>query len=229
MESWRIIAWLTTIGSVIAVLAFLTVPPIVWWVYRRYIAPLEDRYRTFWPRLWASWIDGVVLLPFAFVFGILLQPEVAAALWEKARWVLIVVFLVNHAYLWFYSIYMHARWGQTVGKMTTRVRVVDAVTEEPITFKKAFLRDGVPILILFPLKIYSLYSLFTESEYNIPQASSDYSALANIVDWTDFIAGVWWFAEIVTMLTNEKRRALHDFIAGTVVVRMNVEEDECQT
>ena len=31
------------------------------------------------------------------------------------------------------------------------------------------------------------------------------------------------------MLTNEKRRALHDFIAGTVVVRMNVEEDECQT
>lgn len=229
MESWRIIVWFITIASVIAVLAFLAVPPTVWWVYRRYIAPLGDRYRTFWPRLWASWVDGVVLFPFAFVFGILFQPEVAAALEGEARWTLIVVFLTNHAYLWFYSIYMHGRWGQTVGKMTTRVKVVDAVTEEPISYKKAFLRDSVPILILFPLRIYSLYRLLSGSAYFMPQASSVYSALANIVDWTDFIAGFWWLAEIVTMLTNEKRRAVHDFIAGTVVVRINVEEDECQT
>lgn len=229
MESWRIIVWSITIGAAIIILAFLAVPPIVWWVYRRYIAHLEYRYRTFWPRLWASWIDGVVLLPFAFIFGTLLQPEVVGALWETARWMLVVVSLINHAYLWFYSIYMHGRWGQTVGKMTTRVKVVDAVTEEPISYKKAFIRDSVPILILFPLRIYSLFRLLTGSGYDLLQASSDYSALANFVDWTDFIAGLWWFAEIVTMLTNEKRRAVHDFIAGTVVVRMNVEEDECQT
>ena len=30
--------------------------------------------------------------------------------------------------------------------------------------------------------------------------------------------------EIVTMLTNKKRRAIHDFIAGAVVVRTNIEE-----
>ena len=33
------------------------------------------------------------------------------------------------------------------------------------------------------------------------------------------IAGAgWFFLEIVTMLSNEKRRAFHDYIAGTVVV-----------
>lgn len=31
----------------------------------------------------------------------------------------------------------------------------------------------------------------------------------------------WFLIEIVTMLTNPKRRALHDLIAGTVVVRID--------
>ncbi len=30
--------------------------------------------------------------------------------------------------------------------------------------------------------------------------------------------------EVVSILTNDKRRAIHDFIAGTVVVRTNLEE-----
>jgi uncharacterized RDD family membrane protein YckC len=29
----------------------------------------------------------------------------------------------------------------------------------------------------------------------------------------------WYLLEVITMLTNDKRRAVHDFIAGTVVVR----------
>jgi hypothetical protein len=40
----------------------------------------------------------------------------------------------------------------------------------------------------------------------------------------------WWFvAEVITMLTNEKRRALHDFIAGTIVVRTNLEPQNVQS
>lgn len=35
---------------------------------------------------------------------------------------------------------------------------------------------------------------------------------------------VWFVAEVLTMLTNERRRALHDFIAGTVVIRTNVDD-----
>jgi uncharacterized RDD family membrane protein YckC len=30
---------------------------------------------------------------------------------------------------------------------------------------------------------------------------------------------IWFIIEIVTCLLNEKRRALHDYIAGTVVVK----------
>jgi uncharacterized RDD family membrane protein YckC len=31
---------------------------------------------------------------------------------------------------------------------------------------------------------------------------------------------LWFMAEILTMLSNRKRRAIHDFLAGTVVVRL---------
>lgn len=36
------------------------------------------------------------------------------------------------------------------------------------------------------------------------------------------LPGLWFIAEVLTMLTNDKRRALHDVIAGTVVIRTNV-------
>jgi uncharacterized RDD family membrane protein YckC len=35
----------------------------------------------------------------------------------------------------------------------------------------------------------------------------------------DWLATLWFLLEIATMLTNEKRRAVHDFIAGSVVIR----------
>jgi hypothetical protein len=42
------------------------------------------------------------------------------------------------------------------------------------------------------------------------------------------LPALWFFAEVLTMLTNEKRRALHDFIAGTVVIRTNTQEQVAQ-
>ena len=40
------------------------------------------------------------------------------------------------------------------------------------------------------------------------------------VDWVlMYSTSAWFIVEVATMLTNDKRRALHDFIAGSVVVR----------
>lgn len=124
------------------------------------------------------------------------------------------------AITWFYSIYLHGRFGQTVGKMATRVRVVNALTEEPITFRRASLRDCVPILLSIPLLIYNSYLLLIE----FPVRES--SALNELANWTIYIRVIWWLVELITMLTNDKRRAVHDFIAGTVVVRTNIDEGE---
>ena len=60
-----------------------------------------------------------------------------------------------------------------------------------------------------------------------PAAIANGEALAaNKALWlSTAIPGLWFLAEVLTMLTNEKRRALHDFIAGTVVVRTNIDAE----
>ena len=40
--------------------------------------------------------------------------------------------------------------------------------------------------------------------------------------FTTILINIWVWGEFVTMLFNKKRRAVHDFIAGTVVVKKDV-------
>jgi uncharacterized RDD family membrane protein YckC len=63
-----------------------------------------------------------------------------------------------------------------------------------------------------------------------PGAVASGEALANSKGFWLLTAlpGLWFLAEVLTMLTNDKRRALHDFIAGTVVVRTNTEHSIAQ-
>ena len=119
---------------------------------------------------------------------------------------------------------MHGKYGQTIGKMITHVEIFDAKTHNPIAFRHAVIRDGFPILVLIATLGYAAYCLTigktTIDHYVIgkfpPEVATDVTILGMILL-------VWYWAEIVTMLTNEKRRALHDFIAGTVVLRTNID------
>ncbi len=204
-------------------LSLLVVPLYTWRFYKGYSANPQQKYRTFWPRFWASLTDGVVLLPVTLILQYYVTLE--ASFWEDMRWLFVIVLIVNTAYWWAYTIYMHGRFGQTVGKRSTFVRVVDVKTEEPITFKQALIRDSIPLVILGPLLILESYRFLMGlpiGELLIGTDSGDLPTSREM--WTSFVVVAWWFAEIVTMLTNEKRRAVHDFIAGTVVVRTNVEE-----
>ena len=37
-------------------------------------------------------------------------------------------------------------------------------------------------------------------------------------DWPRIVGNVWICSELVVLLLNEKKRAIHDYLAGTVVV-----------
>ena len=46
--------------------------------------------------------------------------------------------------------------------------------------------------------------------------------MSRVPNWyqsVNIIASIWIWSEFIIMLTNKKRRALHDFMAGTVVIR----------
>jgi uncharacterized RDD family membrane protein YckC len=165
------------------------------------------RYRTFWPRLLAGFIDGLIFLPVSFLDRYLSSPA-------RGSSVLIGWAIFSYSAYWLYSVLLHARFGQTVGKMLTSVKVMNVSETATPSLKQAFLRDvgyiGIDILTL----AYFIYLVLAQ-KYSIGQQQLEDGLPGTILS----IAGaVWFFLEIATMLTNEKRRAFHDYIAGTVVV-----------
>lgn len=94
------------------------------------------------------------------------------------------------------------------------VKVMDVSEASIPSLKQAFLRDlGYIVLNVLSLS-YFIY-LVLAHEYVSGKVEVVSSSPGTILAF----AGLGWFLlEVVTMLTNEKRRALHDLIAGTVVV-----------
>jgi len=199
----------------------LCVGLLVWRYYRLRKYPLTKRYSTFGPRFWTGSVDACVLSPITFIATALLLlniPKIAAAL---------LVVLENVGWL-FYTVVMHALHGQTVGKMVTKVQVVDFRTERSISWRQAWLREGIPIFLSLGILGYEVHSILTGRVSPSSLANGE-ELIGSKAFWLlSALPALWFLAEVVTMLTNEKRRALHDLIAGTVVVRTNIEEGSAQ-
>ena len=165
-----------------------------------------EKYHTFWRRFWAGFVDGLIFMPVALLDMFFAAPERSPA-------VIIIWGMISYSMYWLYSVVLHARYGQTLGKMATGVKVLDVSEEQIPTLRHAFIRDsGYIVLNTFSLA-YLIY-LVAAGQYvrgaevsNIP---------GQILGWAAF---GWFLLEIISMATNPKRRAFHDFIAGTVVVR----------
>jgi uncharacterized RDD family membrane protein YckC len=172
------------------------------------------RYAGFWPRLGSLMLDCIIMLPI-----------VALILWGSSTFRLFDVyyFLPGILFGLFYSVYLVRRFGGTPGKllMGIRIRKLDG---EPVGYREAFLRylpdfllgllSSVALLLpLFQMSDAEFHGLsFTQYNHRIMElAPSWYRPL-------QWIQTAWFWGELLVLLTNRKRRALHDFIAGTVVV-----------
>ena len=160
-----------------------------------------DQYHTGWARVIAFWIDSFVLSTLTGMLGWLSTLQLGVVV----NVVLAVAYSTAHVA---YPVYMHGRFGQTLGKFFVRVKVV-SLDGHRISYEQAALRDIFPCLLL-PISMWlSLYVAVTGEQPN----PSIYQSLMPL-------AFMWVILELVTMLLNEQRRAIHDFIARTVVVRV---------
>jgi len=159
------------------------------------------KYRTTARRFWAGIVDGLVFLP----VGLFDQWVNIANLPLS---MLVAWMLFSNAAILLYNVLMHGFYGQTLGKMALGVKVLD-VSESPISMRQAFLRESAYIVFNAITVIISICLAFGGGP--------------KIFHTTQTIVGtasiIWFYAEILTCLTNKKRRAIHDFIAGTVVVK----------
>jgi uncharacterized RDD family membrane protein YckC len=108
--------------------------------------------------------------------------------------------------------------------MAARIGVV-RVSGAPIGWREALLRASVETVFGTIASLSDLVARIQLPEADWTQGWREKFKLIQTLepswgDWAGYALGVWIWSEVVTMLFNRKRRALHDFIAGTVVVRV---------
>lgn len=168
---------------------------------------MEDKYKTFWRRVGAGFIDGLIFLPLGFIDEFI---------WSSSHLItssLLLVWFILHTTIYSaYSVLMHGYYGQTLGKMACGVKVLN-LSENRLTIRQAVMRDSVMVS-------FAVVSIIFEAP-NIFQKINPYKQVTfSFFEWIlTFTAIGWFLIEVATMLTNKKKRALHDFIAGSVVVR----------
>lgn len=165
----------------------------------------SERYDTGVKRFFAALVDGVVFLPVIFFVQ-----------WLGLKYSTDLQLLLSDAVYTFlaigYPVVAHKLTGQTIGKWATGVCVIDVSESKYITWKQSILRES--IYILFQILAYGYAVVLYIQRASFEGVFAKYTAVAN--------APVFAFLliEFLTMLSNSRRRSLHDLIAKTIVVRL---------
>ncbi|HHO56218.1 MAG TPA: RDD family protein [Trueperaceae bacterium] len=195
----------------------LTIAIPVYLHYRKSTKFPFEKYQTLWPRFFAPYFDSLVFWPLTgLLFIILLLVNTPAKILMLTSFIIGLVRTV-------YRMYFTGRFGQTIGKMACKVKVVDAKTGADISYLQAVLRNIISIvstviaIVFFPSHIF-----FTRADYKQLIFSPSFKIIvaASII---------WTIANIIVFFSNDKRRAIHDYIAATVVVRTNLVNSKAKT
>jgi len=141
----------------------------------------------------------------------------------KSKSLAYVLYFISFALFSAYNIYCHGRYGKTLGKYSMGIGLVQ-VDGERISWRQAWLRSSVDIgfgILSVVVECIALWNITDTQFYNSTWLERAEYMAEQTPAWSNWImisAQIWIWSEVVVMLFNEKRRALHDFIAGTVVV-----------
>lgn len=169
---------------------------------------VDMKFKTFWRRFWAAAIDSTVFWP------LFLINNWVWLTFKEHSVLLLFWFILFSTAVHIYDIIFHGVFGQTLGKMAVNVKVI-AVAGHKLTMSQAFRRDMVP-LFFFALSLGFDGPKIFSGIYPQDPAFIKF----DFIFFLTLFSGLGWFiAEVITMLTNRRRRAIHDYIAGSVVVK----------
>ncbi len=164
--------------------------------------------------------------------GLLFMPLLALQLWMQrltsvsAAVGLALFFVIAVAY----RVAFPAMMGATPGKLVVDIRITKP-NGDPIGWREALKRESVGIALGAILMLGALAALWNiaPSEYAALTSNAARSALrtANQAWWYPMAlraATAWMWTDSGALLFNTRRRALHDFIAGTIVVHVRFAE-----
>jgi uncharacterized RDD family membrane protein YckC len=180
------------------------------------IPEINDRiYAGFWRRAGALMLDGLFMLPLS-IGSILIN--------NQGRLNYLYTIIPISLFSFIYCTYPVQRWGGTPGKLISGILILKKDGEHA-GWKEAVLR-------YLPLYVLSFFGIIAQvivlmnmndSEYiSMPFAERSRHMMELMPSWatyTRWANHLWIIIGIIIMMSNERRRAVHDFFAGTVVVK----------
>ncbi len=175
-----------------------------------------------WKRFYALCIDSIIFIPISVLYLCF------SSISKEMALIVTPPFIMSYS---IYCIYFHGRWGQTFGKMAVGIQVVNLLGDE-ISWKESCWRHSVALFFSALWGISLMIVLANVSSFKfdslpwIERATLSLNSGHSMLNWSDNAESIWIWSEIIVLLFNEKKRALHDFIAGTVVIVINYENIE---
>ena len=171
-------------------------------------------YAGFFLRLLCQAIDGSIVYTFSKLIGLL----------EFQSYVFF--FLANAtSFIFFrvYFIYLTGKWGQTPGKAVVKIKVIRKDGYE-IRWGNAVLRNIFETILVILINIGFAMALSHTSAHDFDLMSLAEKKgflekyMPSFVQYCFMTRMVYAFSEFFVLLLNKKKRAIHDFIAGTVII-----------
>jgi uncharacterized RDD family membrane protein YckC len=166
-------------------------------------------YSTFWQRFGASFIDALVLSPIAIV-----------DYFNKWTWkslpLLIVTILLGLAY----KPFMESRYYATLGKMAMNLTVVNTDLQSP-NIRNIVLRNIFDITTRVLGAVTTIIT-FLSADFEEITSAVGFATLSNTLTGATYITlvmSVLTLADAIVMIADPSRRALHDRIGKTLVIR----------
>ena len=172
------------------------------------------RYSTFWQRVGATLIDSLILTPLFLVDYFLAA---------QSRMYELYAFIPSALITAYFYLYLVVRHGGTPGKLLMGLRIAN-LDGSRVGWKAALLRLSILWLLELAESSMSIVAALgmTDEAYlalGFFERSAAFEVAMPLLEAVTWLMIIWFAACLVTMLANSKRRTLHDFIAGTVVVR----------
>ncbi|HYH16322.1 MAG TPA: RDD family protein [Flavisolibacter sp.] len=163
-----------------------------------------ERYFTFWRRLGAILFDSFFLgiISYSILSNIAPYYSSANLIWTALSIIITIL----------YNVLLTGLYGQTIGKIIMGIKVLDVGEQHVIGIKRAIYRESIYIFVeILGLGIL-IYEVITNGA-----ATQISESVEGVLETTTFL---WGALELATMLFNPRRRALHDFLASSVVISL---------
>ncbi len=177
------------------------------------------KYAGFGLRLYAQFLDFLILCPALLPYGLVIYYHNARA------YSILPYYTAFHSLLYIgYRFFFHAKFGRTLGKKWAGILVVNSGNEK-IGWAKSFSRI-FPELLLSVVTIIKatydsqIYWTHLAEMQGLPWAGVDkilrkFNPIENFAVWDSII---YYSVSILFIVFSRKKRALHDFLADSRVV-----------